>query len=47
MAEVTGEALPSDDPFVDNGRFVSFEEARRSLHSVAERMLLDAAAASR
>lgn len=47
VAEVTGDALPSDDPFVDNGRFVSVEEARRSLASPAERMLLDAALATR
>ncbi len=47
VAEVTGDATPSDDPFVDNGRFVPFEEARGSVGSVAERMLLDAAFASR
>ncbi len=47
IADVTGDAIPSDDPFVDNGRFVSVESARRSVHSVTERMLLDAAVASR
>ena len=47
VAEVTGDAIPSDDPFVDNGRFVSVEHARRSVHSVVERMLLDAAVTSR
>lgn len=47
VAEVTGDATPSDDPFVDNGRFVSVEEARRSLASPAERMLLEAALATR
>ena len=46
VAEVAGEAAPSDDPFVDNGRFVSAEEARRSLGSPAERLFLDAALAS-
>ena len=43
--EVTGEALPSDDPFVDNGRFVSIEEARRLVSSAVERLFLDAAVA--
>jgi 8-oxo-dGTP pyrophosphatase MutT (NUDIX family) len=43
--EVTGEALPSDDPFVDNGRFVTIEEARRSVSSAVERLFLDAALA--
>ena len=47
VAEVGGDALPSDDPFVDNGRFVSVDEARRSILSLAERMLLEAATASR
>ena len=47
VATVTGDAKPSDDPFVDHGRFVSFEEARGSVRSVAERMLLDAAVATR
>lgn len=46
VAEVAGEAAASDDPFVDNGRFVSAEEARRSLGSPAERLFLDAAFAS-
>ncbi|HTH70938.1 MAG TPA: NUDIX hydrolase [Candidatus Saccharimonadales bacterium] len=43
--EVTGDALPSDDPFVDNGRFVSVEEAQRSVRSAVERLFLDAALA--
>ncbi|HEV2011263.1 MAG TPA: NUDIX hydrolase [Candidatus Limnocylindria bacterium] len=47
VAEVTGDATPSDDPFVDNGRFVSVEQARRSLASPAERLFVDAALASR
>ena len=46
VAEVTGDATPSDDPFVDNGRFVSLDEARRSLASPAERLFVDAALAS-
>ena len=46
VAEVTGDATPSDDPFVDNGRFVSVDEARRSLASPAERLFVDAALAS-
>lgn len=45
VAEVTGEATPSEDPFVDNGRFVSVEEARRSLASPAERLFVEAALA--
>jgi 8-oxo-dGTP pyrophosphatase MutT (NUDIX family) len=45
VAEVTGEARPSDDPFVDNGRFVSVEEARRLLASPAERLFVEAAIA--
>lgn len=45
VAEVTGDATPSDDPFVDNGRFVSVEEARELLQSPAERLFLDAALA--
>ena len=47
VAEVTGEASPSDDPFVDNGRFVAVDGARGLLGSDAERALLDAAIASR
>ena len=47
VADVIGDAAPSDDPFVDNGRFVSVEDARRSIRSGAERMLLDVAVASR
>ena len=46
-AEVTGDAAPSDDPFVDNGRFVSPAEARKLLASPAERLFLDAALATR
>jgi hypothetical protein len=45
LVEVTGDALPSDDPFVDNGRFVSIEEARRLVSSAVERLFLDAALA--
>jgi 8-oxo-dGTP pyrophosphatase MutT (NUDIX family) len=45
-AEVAGEATPSDDPFVHNGRFVTAEEARRQLASPAERLFVDAALAS-
>ena len=43
VAEVSGEALRSDDPFVDNGRFVSVDEARGLLTSAAERLFVDAA----
>jgi ADP-ribose pyrophosphatase YjhB (NUDIX family) len=46
VAEVAGDATPSEDPFVDNGRFVSAEEARRSIASPAERLFVDAALAS-
>ena len=42
-AEVTGDATPSDDPFVLNGRFVRSAEARRSIGSAGERVFLDAA----
>lgn len=42
-AEVVGDATPSDDPFVDNGRFVSAAKARELLASPAERLFLDAA----
>jgi 8-oxo-dGTP pyrophosphatase MutT (NUDIX family) len=45
LVEVTGDALPSDDPFVDNGRFVSIEEARRLVSSAVERLFLEAALA--
>ena len=41
--EVTGEAAPSDDPFVDNGRFVPVVEARGLLGSPAERLFVAAA----
>lgn len=47
VAEVVGDATPSEDPFVDNGRFVDIAVARRSLRSAAERVFLDAAVASR
>jgi 8-oxo-dGTP pyrophosphatase MutT (NUDIX family) len=43
VADVEGEATPSDDPFVDNGRFVSDDEARGLIRSAAERLFLDAA----
>ena len=43
VADVTGEATASDDPFVDNGRFASYEEARGLLGSPAERLFVDAA----
>ena len=46
VADVSGEATPSDDPFVDNGRFVPIEEAHRSLTSPGERLFVDAAFAS-
>ena len=46
VAEVSGEATPSDDPFVDNGRFVPVEEARRLLTSPGERLFVDAALVS-
>jgi 8-oxo-dGTP pyrophosphatase MutT (NUDIX family) len=42
-AEVTGEATRSDDPFVDNGRFVPFEEALALLRSPGERLFLEQA----
>lgn len=45
VAEVAGDALPSDDPFVDNGRFVSIDEARSLLASPAERLFVEAALA--
>jgi 8-oxo-dGTP pyrophosphatase MutT (NUDIX family) len=45
VAEVSGDATPSDDPFVDNGRFVSLDEARRALASPAERLFVEAALA--
>lgn len=46
-ADVTGEATPSEDPFVLNGRFVPADEARDSVMSIGERVFLDAAIASR
>src|SRR5204863_9917561 len=36
VAEVTGDPLPSEDPFVDNGSFVTVAEARKVLESPAE-----------
>ena len=47
VAEVTGDATPSDDPFVDNGRFVPFDEAHALLRSPGERLFLEAARLSR
>lgn len=47
VAEVEGDALPSDDPFVQNGRFVSIDDARSLVTSAAERVLLEAALLSR
>lgn len=47
VAEVSGDATPSDDPFVDNGRFVPAAEARSLLGASAERTFLDAALATR
>jgi 8-oxo-dGTP diphosphatase len=46
VADVSGEATPSDDPYVDNGRFVPVEEARRSLTSPGERLFVEAALVS-
>jgi 8-oxo-dGTP pyrophosphatase MutT (NUDIX family) len=46
VADVTGDATSSDDPFVDNGRFVTVEEARGLLASPAERLFVEAALAS-
>lgn len=47
VANVIGDATPSEDPFVDNGRFVTVEEARRLLASPAERLFVEAAVATR
>jgi 8-oxo-dGTP pyrophosphatase MutT (NUDIX family) len=47
VAEVTGDATASDDPYVDNGRFVPFDEARALLRSPGERLFLEAACLSR
>lgn len=47
VADVTGDAGPSDDPFVDNGRFVLIAQARRLISSAAERVFLEAALANR
>lgn len=43
VADVAGDAAPSDDPFVENGRFVPADAARRSITSPAERLFLEAA----
>ncbi len=43
VADVAGDAAPSDDPFVDNGRFVPASAARELLTSAAERVFLEAA----
>jgi len=45
VADVAGDATPSDDPFVDNGRFVSAGRAGELLTSSAERLFVDAAVA--
>ncbi|HTJ61543.1 MAG TPA: NUDIX hydrolase [Candidatus Saccharimonadales bacterium] len=45
VVDVAGDALASDDPFVDNGRFVTATEALHLLASPAERLFLDAALA--
>jgi len=45
VIDVRGEATPSDDPFVDNGRFVNVARARELLASPAERLFVDAAVA--
>jgi 8-oxo-dGTP pyrophosphatase MutT (NUDIX family) len=47
VAELAGEATPSDEPFVDKGRFVPVPEARALLGSAAERTFLEAALATR
>lgn len=47
VADVEGDATVSDDPFVKNGRFMAVPGARAILTSAAERVLLDAAVASR
>ncbi len=47
LADVTGDAAPSDDPFVDNGRFVSADAAGALITSPAERLFLEAALLSR
>ncbi|HEV2249048.1 MAG TPA: NUDIX domain-containing protein [Candidatus Limnocylindria bacterium] len=45
VAEVGGDGLPSGDPFVDNGRFVSAAETRTLLASPLERLFVEAALA--
>jgi 8-oxo-dGTP pyrophosphatase MutT (NUDIX family) len=47
VAEVAGDATASDDPYVDNGRFVPFDEALALLRSPGERLFLEAACLSR
>ena len=44
-ADVTGDAAPSDDPFVDNGRFVPGDAARPLIASSVEGLFLEAALA--
>jgi 8-oxo-dGTP pyrophosphatase MutT (NUDIX family) len=46
VADVTGDPMPSDDPFVDNGRFVTPAAAATLLASPAERLFVEAALAS-
>ena len=46
VAELAGDATPSDDPLVKHGRFMPVAEARASVASAAERQLLDAALGS-
>lgn len=43
VADVIGDATPSDDPFVEGGRFVPVEEARLLLVSPGELVFVDAA----
>jgi len=45
LADVTGDAAPSDDPFVDNGRFVPADAARALIASSVEGIFLEAALA--
>jgi len=45
VLDVSGEATRSDDPFVEDGRFVSVGRARELLASPAERLFVDAAVA--
>lgn len=43
VADVVGDATPSADPFVKEGRFVSVEQARRLVVSPGELLFVDAA----